>query len=292
MAGRTHLPGRNSCRADCAQGYAWASEQVESAAPLLVEMLSACPQIKVLVTSRASLHIQGEYVFPVRPLAVPDLQELPSSVNLDGLLQVAAVERFVQRVEAVKPGFRLTEHNAANVAKICVRLGGVPLAIELAAARSNLLSPQALLSRLEHGLVVLGGGRGDAPNHQQTLRSTIDWSYNLLTAEEQTLFRRLSVLKGDFILEAAEAVVSAQDVLSISVLEGVASLIDVSLLQQREEEEQDARLSLLEVMREYGELERIRDAHASYYLALCEEAEAALPGALQGVCLRKLEQEY
>ena len=275
-------------------------EQVLPAAPLLVELLSACPQLKVLVTSRAALRVQGEYAFLVPPLAIPNLQALPVSDNLDGLSQVAAVELFVQRVEAVKPGFRLTEHNAAHVAEICVRLGGVPLAIELAAARSKLLSPRALLARLEHSLEVLGGGRRDAPSHQQTLRSTIDWSYSLLTAEEQTLFRRLSVFVGDFTLEAAEAVSTTSGDLSISVLHGVASLVDKSLLQQREEEGQEPRLSLLEIMREYGverlaecgELERVRDAHAAYYLALSEEAEVALPRAQQGVWLRRLEQEY
>jgi predicted ATPase/DNA-binding CsgD family transcriptional regulator len=254
-------------------------EQVLQAAPLLVGLLTACRQLKLLVTSRAVLHVQGEYEFAVSPLAVPDLQALPAH---DILLQVAAVKLFVQQAEAVKPGFQLTENNAATIARICVRLGGVPLAIELAAARSKLLSPQALLSRLEHGPEVLSGGRQDAPSRQQALRSAIDWSYDLLTTEEQSLFRRLCVFGGDFTLEEAEAVLTEPGDLPTAVLEGVASLIDKSLLQLREEEGQASRLYLLEILREYGlerlaecgELERCRDVHDAYYLALSEAAEA------------------
>jgi predicted ATPase/DNA-binding CsgD family transcriptional regulator len=254
-------------------------EQVLPAAPLLVELLSGCLQLKLAVTSRAVLHVQGEYEFAVPPLAIPDPQALPA---YDSLSQVAAVELFVQRAEAVKPGFQLTENNAATIAEICARLGGVPLAIELAAARSKLLSPQALLSRLEHGLEVLSGGRQDAPSRQQALCSAINWSYDLLTAEEQTLFRRLCIFVGDFTLEEAEAVSTVPDCLPTSVLEGVASLVDKSLLQQREEEGQKPRLYLLEIMREYGlerlaergELERCREAHAAYYLTLRGQGEA------------------
>ncbi len=254
-------------------------EQVLQAAPLLVELLAACSQLKLLVTSSARLHVQGEYEFAVSPLAVPDLQALPAN---DTLSRVAAVKLFVQRAEAVRQGFQLTENNAATIARICVRLGGVPLAIELAAARSKLLSPQALLSRLEHGQEVLSGGRQDAPSRQQGLRSAIDWSYDLLTTEEQTLFRRLCVFVGGFTLEAAEAVVTEPGDLTISVLEGVASLVDKSLLQLREEEGQAPRLYFLEMVREYGlsrlaecgELERCRNSLTAYYLALSEGAEA------------------
>jgi predicted ATPase/DNA-binding CsgD family transcriptional regulator len=272
-------------------------EQVLAAAPLLVELLSACPQLKLVVTSRAPLHVQGEYQFAVTPLAVPDLQSLPS---YDVLAQVAAVELFVQRVEALKPGFQLTENNAAPIARLSVRLGGIPLAIEMAAARSKLLSPQALFSRIEHGLEVLSGEKQDAPGHQQALRSTINWSYDLLTAEEQALFRRLCIFVGAFTLEAAEAVTSALGDLSISVLKGIASLVDKSLVQQREKDGQEPHLLLLELIREYGverlagsgELERCRDAHAAYYLRLSEQAEAALPGAQQLTWLERLEQEH
>jgi len=272
-------------------------EQVLAAAPLLVEVLSACPQLKLVVTSRAPLHVQGEYEFAVTPLAVPDLQSLPS---YDTLALVAAVELFVQRVEALKPGFQLTENNAAPIARLSVRLGGIPLAIEMAAARSKLLSPQALFSRIEHGLEVLSGEKQDVPGHQQTLYSTINWSYDLLTAEEQALFRRLCIFVGSFTLEAAEAVTSALGDLSISVLKGVASLVDKSLVQQREKDGQEPHLLLLGLIREYGvgrlaecgELERCRDAHAAYYLRLSEQAEAALPGAQQLAWLERLEQEH
>ncbi|HEX6553600.1 MAG TPA: LuxR C-terminal-related transcriptional regulator [Ktedonobacteraceae bacterium] len=272
-------------------------EQLLQAAPLLEELLAACPQIKLLVTSRAVLHVKDEYEFTVQPLAIPDLQALPA---YDSLSQVAAVELFVQRVEAIEPGFQLTEHNATSIANICVRLGGVPLAIELAAARSKLFSPQALLSRLEHSLEVLSGGRRDAPSRQQTLRDAINWSYDLLTAEEQTLFRRLCVFVGGFTLEAAEAISTELDGLPTSVLEGVASLLDHNLLYQYEKEGSESRLSLLEIIREYGlerlaesgELEHYRDAHAAYYLRLSEQAGVALPGPVQLAWVKRLEQEH
>jgi len=272
-------------------------EQVLGAASLLVELLSACPQLKLVVTSRAPLHVQGEYEFAITPLIVPDLQPLPS---YDALAQVAAVELFVQRVEALKPGFQLTENNAASIARLCVRLGGIPLAIEMAAARSKLLSPQALLSRIEHDQGVLNGEKQDAHGHQKTLHNTINWSYDLLTAEEQALFRRLCIFVGNFTLESAEAVPSALGDLSISVLKGVASLVDKSLVQQLEKDGQEPHLLILELIREYGverlseygELERCRDAHAAYYLRLCEQAEAALTGAQQLAWLERLEHEH
>jgi predicted ATPase/DNA-binding CsgD family transcriptional regulator len=205
-------------------------EQVLPVAPLLGELLSACPQLKLLVTSRVALHILGEYEFEVPLLAVPDLQALPA---FEILSQIASVELFVQRVEAIKPGFALTEDNATDIAKICVRLEGLPLAIEMAATRCKLLSLKALLSRLEPLLEALNGERQDAPNLQQTLRDTINWSYDLLPAEEQTLFQRLCVFVGDFTIEAAETLVSALGSLTISVLDGMAFLIDSSLPQVR-----------------------------------------------------------
>ncbi len=272
-------------------------EHLLPAASLLSELLATCPQLKVLVTSNAVLHVQGEYEFAVPTLAIPDLRSLPP---YETLLQMAAVELFVQRAEAVKAGFALTEENAAVLAEVCVRLEGVPLAIELAAARIKLLSPQALLSRLGNSLAVLTGGKQDAPSRQQSLRNTISWSYDLLTAEEQTLFRRLCIFIGDFTLEAAEAISTMLGDQTTSVLDGVASLVDKSLLQQREEEGHEPVLHFLEMIREYGlegleangELERCRDAHAAYYLALAEQAEAALPGALQLAWLQRLEQEH
>jgi predicted ATPase/DNA-binding CsgD family transcriptional regulator len=272
-------------------------EQVLAVASQLAELLSACPQLKLLVTSRAALKVQGEYEFAVPPLAVPDVQSLPTCETLG---QVASVALFVQRVEALRAGFELTESNARAIASICVHLEGVPLAIELAAARSKLLSPEALLSRLQWGLEVLGASKPDASSHQQTLQSTLTWSYDLLSAQEQRLFRRLSIFVGDFSLQAAEMVASAAGDLSLSVLEGIASLVDQSLVQRRKQQGQEPHFYLLELMREYGlewlaecgELESCRDAHAAYYLALAEQAEAALSGPLQQAWLERLKQEH
>ena len=272
-------------------------EHLLPAASWLSELLVSCPLLKVLVTSRATLHVHGEYEFAVLPLAIPDLQALPANETLS---QLAAVKLFVQCTEAVKPGFALTEGNAAVIAEICVRLEGLPLAIELAAARCKLLPLQALLARLEHSLAVLSGGKRDGPGHQQALGTTIGWSYDLLTTEEQTLFRQLCIFVGDFTLEAAEAVSTSAGGRTTSILDGVASLLDKSLVQQREEEGREPRLHLLETIREYGiermaalgELEQCRDAHAAYYLELVERAEPALDDDTQVTVLAVLEREY
>ncbi|MFL5705422.1 MAG: LuxR C-terminal-related transcriptional regulator, partial [Ktedonobacteraceae bacterium] len=203
-------------------------------------------------------------------------------------------------VEAVKPGFALTEQNAPLIAELCVRLGGVPLAIELAAARCKLLSLEALLARLKQGLEVLTGGKQNVPSRQQTLRNTIAWSYALLSAEEQLFFRRLCIFVGEFTLEAAEAVATSPTEISLSVLDGVISLVDKSLLQQREEENHEPRLYLLENIRafgleqlaERGELEDCRQAHAAYYLTFAEQPEGSLRGAGQIAWLGQAEMEY
>jgi predicted ATPase/DNA-binding SARP family transcriptional activator len=180
-------------------------EQVLAAAPLVAELLASCPRLKVLVTSRAPLHLQGEQEFPVPPLAVPDLKHPPP---VETLSQVAAVALFLQRAQAVKPEFALTDENAAAVAAICQRLDGLPLAIELAAARAKLFSPLALLTRLTSRLALLTGGARDRPARHQTLRSAIAWSYDLLAESEQSLFRRLSVFVDGCTLAAAEAICS------------------------------------------------------------------------------------
>src|SRR5205085_4595084 len=161
-------------------------EQIVVEAPLLADLLAACPELKILVTSRAVLHLHGEYEFAVPPLAMPDLKHLP---ELETLSQYAAIALFIQRAQAIKPDFKMTKANAPTTAELCTRLEGLPLAIELAAARIKLLPPQALLGRLSHRLQVLKGGVQDAPTRQQTLRNTIAWSHNLLDAEEQRLFR-------------------------------------------------------------------------------------------------------
>ncbi len=193
----------------------------------------------------------------------------------------------------------MTTDNAAAIAQICIRLDGLPLAIELAAARVKVLAPQALLARLDRRLQVLTGGARDLPERQRTLRSTIEWSYDMLDATEQQLFRRLSVFVGGCTLEAGEAVCAPLPDEAEQVLERVVSLIDKSLLQQIEQKGQEPRLTMLETMREYG-LERLREsgeaqmcqrAHALYYLALAEEAEPHLKGALQVQWWKRLERE-
>jgi predicted ATPase/DNA-binding CsgD family transcriptional regulator len=273
-------------------------EQVVTVAPVLVDLLQACPQLKMLVTSRTILHVSGEREFPVPPLTVPDLSHLPEN---EVLSQYAAVALFLQRAQALKLDFHMTKANARAIAEICVHLDGLPLAIELAAARIKLLSPQALLARLGQRFEVLTSGARDAPARQQTLRNTIAWSYHLLEDQEQRLFRRLSVFVGGCTLQAIEAVYRTLDEGGgvVQVLDGVASLIDKSLLQQMGQEGEEPRLVILETVREYG-LERLREsgeaeaiqrAYAMYYLALLEETEPHLKGEQQLVWLKRLEQE-
>lgn len=272
-------------------------EHLLLAAPLLTELLSVCPQLKIMVTSRAALHVQGEYELVVPPLALPNLRALPS---LDTLAQVPAVALFVERVEALKPGFALTNQNAPLISELCVRLGGVPLAIELAAARCKLLSLEALLARLKQGLEVLTGGKQNVPSRQQTLRNTIVWSHALLSSEEQVFFRRLCIFVGEFTMEAAEEVATTQAESSLSALDGVISLVDKSLLLQREEENHEPRLYLLEYIRafgleqlaERGELEDCQQAHATYYLTLAEQFEGDLRSAGQIAWFGQVEMEY
>src|SRR5229473_3274968 len=268
-------------------------EQVLEAAPALVELLLACPSIKIMVTSRAVLHVEGEYEFSVPPLSLPDPLHLPAC---EQLLQYAAVALFVERAQMVKPQFVLSEDNAAAVVQICIRLDGLPLSIELAAARSRLLPPQALLERLNHRLAVLTGGRQDAPTRQQTLRDTIRWSYDLLNAQEQRCFRRLAIFVGGCTLEAAEAVCSAAADLSLPAINLVASLLDKSLLQQSDRDGVEPRLLMLETIREYaletlvdsGELEVTQEMHALYYLALAEQGEPELFGHQQRLWMDRL----
>src|SRR6266704_1384640 len=268
-------------------------EQVLEAAPALVELLLACPSIKILVTSRAVLHVEGENEFSVPALSLPDPLHLPAH---EELLRYGAVALFVQRAQAVKPNFALSEDNATAIAQICIRLDGLPLALELAAARSKLLSPQALLGRLTHRLAVLTSGRQDAPTRQQTLRNTISWSYDLLNAEEQGCFRRLAIFVGGCSLEAAEAVCSATADISLPPMDLVASLLDKSLIQQSDRSGDEPRLLMLETIREYalerladsGELEATGESHALYYLALAEQGEPELFGHQQRLWMGRL----
>src|SRR6266516_3815154 len=256
-------------------------EQVVRAAMHVANLLTICSHLKVLVTSREVLHVRAEREFPVPTLSLPDPKRLPDLVTLS---QYEAVALFISRAQAARPEFQVTNANAPAVAEICARLDGLPLAIELAAARIKLLPPQALLARLDQRLALLTGGARDMPVRQQTLRNTIAWSYHLLEAQEQRLFRQLSVFAGGCTLEAIEAVCTALPDGAGQVFDGVASLLDKSLLQQIEQEGEEPRLTILETVREYG-LESLREsgeahesqrAHALYYLAFAEEAEPHL----------------
>jgi len=251
-------------------------EHLVSAAPVVAQLLTTGPKLKVVVTSQAPLHVYGEHEFPVPPLALPDCKSIPP---LEVLSRLPAVALFVERARAVKHEFALTKENAPAVAAICARLDGLPLAIELAAARIKLLSPSAMLARLESRLNLLTGGARDLPTRQQTLRSTVDWSYGLLNAAEQTLFRRLSVFTGGCTLEGVEAVCDTKGDLGIEVLDGMASMVDKSLAQHVEQVDAETRFLMLSTIREYA-LERLgenydegatRRAHAAYYLVLAEE---------------------
>jgi predicted ATPase/serine/threonine protein kinase len=251
-------------------------EHLLSFAPVITQLLTTGPKLTVMVTSQAPLHVYGEHEFPVPPLALPDLKSIPS---LEVLSRLPAVALFVERAQAIKREFALTRENAPAVAAICTRLDGLPLAIELAAARIKLLSPSAMLARLESRLNLLTGGARDLPTRQQTLRSTVDWSYGLLNAAEQTLFRRLSVFTGGCTLEGAEAVCDTKGNLGLGVLDGMASMVDKSLAQHMEQVNAETRFVMLSTIREYA-LERLaesadepatRRAHAAYYLVLAEE---------------------
>ena len=243
---------------------------------LVRELLDACPALKVLVTSRLVLHIYGEQEFPVPPLPLP----APDAVSAPAtLMECASIALFVQRAAAGRPDFTLTAKNADAVVDICRRLDGLPLAIELAAARVKILPPAELLARIERRLELLTGGARDLPERQQTLRGAIKWSYDLLTPPEQKLFRRLSVFAGGCTLEGAEAVCNTCEDLGVDVLDGVASLVDNSLLVQRASDDAEPRFVMLETFREYGR-ERLLDsgetaatgrAHAAYMLVLAEE---------------------
>ncbi len=272
-------------------------EHVITAATLLTELLEACPDIKLLVTSREVLRLRAEHQFVVPPLALPDSKRLPDDRSL---AHVPAVHLFIQRAQAIKSDFQLTTDNGAAIVGICIRLDGLPLAIELAAARVKVLVPQALLARLDRRLQVLTGGARDLPERQQTLRNMLAWSYELLTAEEQRLFRRLSVFAGGCTLEAIEAVYAALHDGSGHVLEGVASLLDKSLLQQTEQEGAEPRLTMLETIREHGlevlatsgEMESTRQAHTQYFLQLAEEAALHLASGAATYWLATLGAEH
>jgi len=289
-------------------------EHVLGAAPQLAELLGAAPRLTLLVTSRVALRLSGEQRYAVPPLALPNLSDrLPNEV----LTQYAAVDLFVQRARTVQSHFAMTESNAQAVAAICIRLDGVPLAIELAATRIALFTPPELLAHLDQRFALLTAGARDMPPRQQTLRRAIDWSYTLLDEPERTLFRRLGIFMGDWTREAAEAVCGNQDsriederwkmeerpsILDprSSILDGLAALLDKSLLRREEGSDGQSRFSMLETIREYarerlveaGELERMQERHLAYYLALAEVAESRLSASNQRVWLGRLEQDH
>ena len=229
-------------------------EQVVEAAPLLGELLAACPALKVLATSRSLLRVYGEREYPVPAMGLPDLGNLPS---VDSLTRYEAVRLFVERARSVKGDFEVTQENAPAVAEICVRLDGLPLAIELAAARIKMLPPGRIADRLEDNrLKLLSGGARDLPERQQTLRGAIDWSHALLEEGEKALFARLAVFSGGCTLEAMEEICGDED-----ALERAESLLDKSLIRQ----EGDApRFVMLETIHEYAR-ERLKESADGQY---------------------------
>jgi predicted ATPase len=273
-------------------------EQVVDAAPVVGDLLESCRGLAVLITSRVALRLRGEQEFPVPPLALPE-ERAGHRMDVETLGSFPAVVLFIDRARSVKPGFALTEENAAAVVEICHRLDGLPLAIELAAARCKVLTPQAMLRRLDHRLRLLIDGARDAPERQRTLRAAIAWSHDLLSAEEQVLFRRLGIFVGGCTLTAAERVCDACGDLGLDVLDGVSALVGQSLVQQGEGFDAEPRFVMLETLREYaleqldraGERRQLQQRHAADVLALAVEAEPHLFAAERGRWLRRLSEE-
>jgi predicted ATPase len=272
-------------------------EHVMQAAPVVAALLAMGPNLKILVTSRAALHVYGEHEFPVPPLALPDTRSKPS---VQVLSECPAVTLFVQRAIAAKPDFELNGQNALAVAEICARLDGLPLAIELAAARVKVLSPSSMLTRLQSRLQLLTGGSRDLPQRQQTLRAAMDWSYDLLSAAEQKLFERLSVFVGGCNLEGVEAVCDAKADLELDLLDGMASLVDKSLVQQAEQTIGESRFVMLQTIHEYalekleasGEKAPTKRAHAAYCLILAEEEATEQNAAEVAEWLERMALEH
>src|SRR5215218_5228997 len=272
-------------------------EQVLEAAPTVTGLLAVAPGLKVLATSRTPLRLYGEKAYAVPPLSVPDVRHLP---DLKALSQYEAVRLFIERAKSAKVDFEVTDESAPAVAEICVRLDGLPLAIELAAARITMLPPKAMLQRLSSRLKLLTGGARDLPERQRTLRATIEWSHALLEEGEQLLFGRLAVFSGGRTLEAIEAICDAQGDLPVEAFDGVSSLLDKSLLRQEEGPNGEPRFVMLETVHEFAreklgqseEAEEIKRLHAQYFLTLAEEAYPELRGPDQLEWLEKLEAEH
>jgi non-specific serine/threonine protein kinase len=269
---------------------------IEACATLAEALLRSCPELRVMATSREALGIVGEVAWPVPPLSLPDLRRVP---EVESLPRYESARLFVERAEAVKPTFAITDQNAASVAQVCYRLDGIPLALELAAARTKVLSVEQIAERLDDcfGLLV-AGGRTALPRHK-TLHATMDWSHELLQEEERVLFRRLSVFAGGFSIEAAESVCAGEEIERAEVLEIFSHLVDKSLIVAREAGGEE-RYRLLETIRKYGqeklsesgEAEQVREQHAGYYAALAEEAEPELKGERQVAWLERFELDH
>ncbi len=269
-------------------------ERLLEAGPPIAQLLAACPRLKVLVTSRVVLRLQGEHDYEVPPLTLPPAGDRPAPEHLG---RYEGIRLFMQRAQAANSRFTITTENAPAVIELCRRLDGLPLAIELAAARVKLLPPEALLARLGNRLGLLTGGARDLPDRQRTLRATLNWSYGLLSVAERSLFTRLAVFVGGWTLEAAEVVCDVGD--EAEVLQHMSALVDKSLVQQTHIQH-EPRFTMLETVRENalerleesGESEMLRRQHALYFLKLAEEEERASQGPLQGAWLDRLETEH
>ena len=270
-------------------------EQIVEAAPIIAAFLSSASRLKILVTSRNILQIRGEHEYKVPPLDLPDPTKSHTENSLAGY---ASVSLFVQRANAVKADFSLTNENAPAIVEICEKLEGLPLAIELAAARIKILSPAEMVLRLDHQLKFLTGGAKDLPVRQQTMRNAISWSYDLLDENERKLFRQISIFVGGCTLDAIETVCDCDD--DLDVFEGVLSLTDKSLLRRKEKPDRTARFRMLEVVREFSaeklsasdEFEITKQKHADYFLAFAKRLEPELRGAEQAKWLDILEGEH
>jgi len=272
-------------------------EQINEAGQFLARIVESAPGVKLLVTSRIAMHIRGEAEIPLAPLSVPktDLFHPP---NVEELKKSSAVSLLRERAQAVNPAFEITPENAADIVRICERLDGLPLALELAAARLKLLTPAALLARLDNRLRVLGSGARDLPDRQQNLRQTIAWSYDLLDPNGRSVFRALSVFAGGFSLEAAAAVLGADDD-DPDLLDWLGSLVDQSLLRRMDAQENETRLGMLETIREfgleqlraYGEEEQVRAAHAAYYRHYAETKVSVVDKVISAAVADQLEHE-
>jgi predicted ATPase/class 3 adenylate cyclase len=273
-------------------------EQLTGAGPLVARLLGTAPGLRVVATSRIPLHISGEQEYPVPPLDIPAAGD---GISLDELARIDAVALFVECARRARPDFRLTEADAPAVAAICRRLDGLPLAIELAAARVKIFSPAALLSRLDHALPLLGSGSVDLPARQRTLRGAIEWSCALLGTPEQTLFRQLTVFSGGWTVEAAEEVLSPEPELGLDILDGLTALVDHSLVRALPDDGSgETRFDMLQLIREYGaerlaespNSELVRRRHAEWILGLAEQSAIALESDANPIWLDRMTREH